>query len=343
MAFQLPQSRIPISPIQLTKRRVPIEQIVAVRGQNPWAEGIQEVGKGLANVITQRGLLRRQGTQLARMESLYGLNPGELSNLDVNTGETIGKYLAENRKPTYINKVNEDGTTELIEIPAGGKFGGSIKMGGGAENKTTSTQFVDEYDNMPLLKKGNGFIRGDGSRKPSIGKPIPVKGNAEAVTSSSRGSEIYTKIDPFFEKLKSMDYIDRAKNLAPGVRNVFYPELNQVINELKQVGFSFGGKNYTGTEAAIIMGALIPNSLDNNESLNNKQVALKGYIGKNINLLQAGNLLGPAGQPILDIINKDRNLKNNNLSSLPSPVPTISPLPTPGRIRAWNEKTGRVE
>ena len=128
MALEIPRTRLNIRQIEQQKRNVPIQEIIAIEGQNPLATGIETAGNVIGQALTKRAELRRQGEQLARMEKAYGLKEGELSGLDTETGSAIGKYVAESRKPTYVQQINPDGTANLLEVPAGGKFGGTVKV-----------------------------------------------------------------------------------------------------------------------------------------------------------------------------------------------------------------------
>jgi len=129
MPFQLPQNRLNVRNIQIPRRNIPLDQIIAVEGQNPLATGIETAGNVLGEAILKRAELRRQGQELARMESAYGLEPGELSGMgSTSTASDIGKYMAEQRKPTVVNVVDEQGNSRLVEVPAGKKFGGSVKL-----------------------------------------------------------------------------------------------------------------------------------------------------------------------------------------------------------------------
>src|SRR3990167_106122 len=54
--------------IQVQKRNVPLEQIIAVKGQNPYATGIESLGNVLGQVLTRKAELQREGQQLAQMQ-----------------------------------------------------------------------------------------------------------------------------------------------------------------------------------------------------------------------------------------------------------------------------------
>ena len=65
MAIELPKNRLNIRQIQTQQRKVPLEQILAVEGQNPLATGVETFGNVLSQTIAKRAELQRQGQELA--------------------------------------------------------------------------------------------------------------------------------------------------------------------------------------------------------------------------------------------------------------------------------------
>lgn len=181
----------------------------------------------------------------------------------------------------------------------------TVKTAAPNRGSIQQSQWIDS-DGTPLLfdRDNQRYVRSDNGALPA-GKITPAKGNAEAVQSAGRGAELYKKVDPLFDELQAKGDLGSRAALLPGVRNVAFPEINQMRNELRQAGFSFGGKNYTGTEAGIIEGTLVPNSLDSPESMELKRQAVKGYLKGQIDLLGAANLLGASGVQIKTILDKD--------------------------------------
>lgn len=82
MGLEIPRSRITPRQIQPVRRNIPLEQIIAVEGLNPVAAGIETAGNAIGQAITKRAELRRQGQQLAQMETLAGQPAGSFSGLD---------------------------------------------------------------------------------------------------------------------------------------------------------------------------------------------------------------------------------------------------------------------
>lgn len=55
--------------IQITKRQIPIEQIIAIQGRSPVATGIETAGNVLGQALARKAELQRQGEMLARAEA----------------------------------------------------------------------------------------------------------------------------------------------------------------------------------------------------------------------------------------------------------------------------------
>lgn len=96
MEIQLPQKRMAVNPVQTQKRNVPLEQIIAVEGQNPLATAIDTSSSVLGQVLAKKAELKRQGEQLARqrqqvarLEQLSGQQPGSFEGLDPETASTF--------------------------------------------------------------------------------------------------------------------------------------------------------------------------------------------------------------------------------------------------------------
>lgn len=72
MAFQLPTNRTESRRIQPIKRTVPLEQIIAVEGQNPLATGVEAVGTSIGGALQKRAELIKQGQQIAQIANMAG-------------------------------------------------------------------------------------------------------------------------------------------------------------------------------------------------------------------------------------------------------------------------------
>lgn len=188
------------------------------------------------------------------------------------------------------------------------------------------TSFVDSSDSMPLFfdRDGRSYVRSDG--QPIRGMAIPLKGNQEATQTASRGAELLPKIDELFDRLSGKSEFGARVSSMPIFGGIVDPVTNQLKSEIMQVGFTFGGKNFTGTEKDIIVDALVPTVFDNDQSRENKRTALKGYVTGQIDLLQAANLLGPAGTKVRQVIQSGQKPA--------SPRPKNPPKETPEQRKA---------
>jgi len=115
MALQLPRSRFNVRSIEAPQRRIPLEQILAIEGQNPLAQGIETTGNVLGNAILKRAELRRQGEQLAKLESLAGQQAGAFEGLDIATASTLTqlgmKQSLEGKPKPLSGTIQKDGKT----------------------------------------------------------------------------------------------------------------------------------------------------------------------------------------------------------------------------------------
>jgi len=91
MALEIPRSRLPVRPIAVPRRSVPLEQIVAVEGYNPLAAGVETAGQSIGQALLKRAELRQQGEQLARLETLAGQPPRSFAGLDPSTATTFAQ------------------------------------------------------------------------------------------------------------------------------------------------------------------------------------------------------------------------------------------------------------
>ena len=126
MALQVPQGRRPVRQIQIEKKRVPLEQIIAVRGQSPVAQGIDTAGQILGQVLARKAELRRQGEELASMESLSGQQPGTFKNVPIELARSLtGSFVKDKMEREEKIKKQSETTPKirLLEKQAGLKEG----------------------------------------------------------------------------------------------------------------------------------------------------------------------------------------------------------------------------
>jgi len=103
MALELPKSRLGVRQIQTQQRKIPLEQIIAVQGQSPVATGLETFGNVLGQSLQRRAELKRQGEQLARLETLAGQEPGAYTGLDLSTATSIAEPAIKEKQLQSLN------------------------------------------------------------------------------------------------------------------------------------------------------------------------------------------------------------------------------------------------
>lgn len=129
------------------------------------------------------------------------------------------------------------------------------------------------------------------------GTPVLKQGNEQAISDTAIMQTQIPNIDKLFDAYKAMGPV-KARLQATPAGSVIDPVAKQEENSLKLAAFTFGGKQLTGQEKQVVFGAFFPSVTDNAQSLENKRSLLKNYFAGKIDLLQAANLLGPAGAPL---------------------------------------------
>jgi hypothetical protein len=154
MAIRL-KDRERLAPIERQRRNIPVEQIIRTKGFNPLAAGIETAGNVLAQAMQQRNTLKRKMRQNETIEKAYNLSPGELSGIeDIQTALSVGKYIAESRRPTVVNIIGDNGQERQITIPPGSRFGGNVKEPGISANArgTWVNEGRDPQSGLPVLR-----------------------------------------------------------------------------------------------------------------------------------------------------------------------------------------------
>jgi len=318
-----PQSR-KLDPISSSVPPAPVNQIIAVRGKNPWATGIDVAGNLVADAIKQRSALRQQAMETEVLKNHLEKMGMTIPDIPGGTPENLLKMaqiesnMKNDKLPIQTRTVllsdyknNQPLYDSLQDAGISLRIINDLTLGSSGGAGITSSGYVDQ-DGTPLYfdKSQKGLFR-VGDKKPPIGMPTSAKGNQEAMTTASRGAELLPKVDILFDAVKANPLRSKL-GLIPGVGKVISPEIAQLKNELKQVGFTFGGKNFTGNEAEIIEGAMIPNVFDNDMALEAKRKAIKGYITGQMSLLDVGNALGPAGSQIRSILRQNKGPRESN-------------------------------
>lgn len=315
MALELPRARLSGAP-QLRRRDVPVDQILAVLGRNPYAEAMNNVRPLLSDALAKRAALRREVVQAKEIQKILQSDGRPPDQTSLSPSLLLDAEKARHSFNKTGNRYLPVGGGSIFDTETQGFLtDGNLndRHGEALRGANQQSPYVDSADGIPLIfdRDNQRYIRADTGQE-ARGKIVPAKGNNEAVSMGSRAAVMMPKVKYIFDKLDDMGEVSARMALTPGIGNVFFPVINQMKNELLQVGFTFGGKNFTGNEASIIAGAMVPGAFDNKESRALKRTAINGYISGQLDLLQAANLLGAGGSVIKEIIKA--NDPNNSLS-----------------------------
>jgi len=159
------QKRIPTRQIQTTKRNIPLEQIIAIHGYNPLAEGIETTGNVLGQAILKRAELRKQGEDLARKDQkeLELLALKHQYDMELQSGkeqpEESYTIAGTDKQGNIIQIGNKSGKPRVIPMPGGGTLFPKNETPLTTENagKLTmlqlATKDIDDVESM-ILKDG---------------------------------------------------------------------------------------------------------------------------------------------------------------------------------------------
>lgn len=165
------------------------------------------------------------------------------------------------------------------------------------------TQWADDDGEPLFLKKGTTeLVRRDGTPARNPGQK---KGDESAVADATLLINQIPNVDVLFDSYKAMpEWKARGQPTVAG--NLLDPSAKQAESSLKLAAFTFGGKNLTGQEKEVVFGALFPKWTDNDDSRELKRTLLKEYMTGKVDLLEAANLLGPAGKDMRAMIEKKK-------------------------------------
>lgn len=157
------------------KRAISPEMIAQAYGSNPYASAIDKTSAALSQAMQKRYELRKQAQQVAKMESVLGLKPGEMEGFPLDVAATTGKAVAEGRRPTVVVVDQPDGTQRMVEIPAGKKFGGTIKHTDPSTTGSTIPRGTDPVTRETVYSNNRkaGLFFADG--RTFNGQPAPLQ------------------------------------------------------------------------------------------------------------------------------------------------------------------------
>lgn len=206
MTIQLPSNRLGIKQIQLAKRNIPLEQIIAVGAQNPLATGIEELGGVIGKTLQNRSELRRQGEQLAKLEALSGQAPGSYSGLNPDTATALTTNLIkksqENFNPRQVKAILSGDAREISSsfpngVPKEALTAALSKERSGNLQSERDRAQADRIDKNILqyseaLEK-NPVVKGMRTQEVSLGQMdnlINLAANGNTVASSAMGTKM---------------------------------------------------------------------------------------------------------------------------------------------------------
>lgn len=136
------------------------------------------------------------------------------------------------------------------------------------------------------------------------------KGNRTAVSDSqdiNAASVTMNNLNEALDKLpEGTGDFYRRRALSPAGR-LFNPEIFALRQNIRlRAGFSTGGKNLTGTELGVVVGALEPTMTDNTASRRLKNRLFQDWASGKVNLFDTAKLLGPAGTPLVAVANAQK-------------------------------------
>lgn len=184
MAFQIPQRR-GLDKIGIQKRSVPLEQIIAVQGQNPIATGIETAGNAIGQAVAKRNALQLQGRQLAQLASMAG----ETVPTDVSiTPDLYEKAMT--LKNARLAKVSDASKSRTdLELKLEGLRTGHTEV-------DPITGMVKTYPgvqgmNIAYDEAGNPYVQRQESYKPKL-EPIKQSGGGVAADDKEWGKLVDT-------------------------------------------------------------------------------------------------------------------------------------------------------
>lgn len=270
---------------------------------------------------------KRKNEQMTLREALGGNLPEGLGGFGDTTVERAGELSKPIEAIAALRKAQQERTQKGLQFvgtkgPNGLLFNpneGSVTttpLPAGDEPilpKTvtqTLSPYADPGTGQPLAFTPGRGLAPTGSTGRSTGTPVLKQGNEQAIGDVALMQSQAPNIDKLFDAYATKSPM-MSKVQATPVGNFIDPETKQLENSLKLAAFTFGGKNLTGQEKQVVFGAFFPSVSDNAASLEQKRALLKDYFSGKVNLLQAANLLGPAGAPLAQMLQSKKQGSSN--------------------------------
>lgn len=283
------------------KKQIELEAKSAEREQ--LHRGIKDFATGIGSALEKRRAMAQQlarGAALAKNPEVQGLFPGSETGSTNATPEMITALLGNEQGNllTGLAKLKQGDANQSVftidpvtqeMVPVGTVKKGS-KVVTVPRMNPSMTESVDESGNPLYFDPREKALYP--VAVPKGGKVLPKKGDESSLADANLLSNQLPNIKTMFDAYRSSKS-PRLQSTQAG--RLLNPAGKQAEDSLKLAAFSFGGKNLTGQEKDVIFGALFPSWTDNEQSRNAKEALLTNFMTGKIDLMEAANLLGPAG------------------------------------------------
>jgi hypothetical protein len=316
--------------------RPPTEIIDAYnRRKNPGLEVVDEAQQAMqlyAQMKAQQqnqSLKQQQNDLLAKQEARQGreqfFNYADTESLSPEVQSALGqpqipslidrynKFIQENPQGLKGQQFTED---TILQKDEKGNIIGQSTSRRPVKGKTLMTgpaaigqQYnMDKPQQVPGMTDPSGnplqFVPSRGYEPAPVAggiKPVNRKGDESSIGDATLMAQQLPNVDKLFDAYKTKPGV-MGRVQATGLGGVLDPETKQFEDSLKLTAFTFGGKNLTGQEKEVVFGAMFPSWKDNDASREQKRSILKNFYTGKIDLMQAANLLGPAGAPLQQML-----------------------------------------
>lgn len=268
-------------------------------------EGLKGFGQGVQSLVDRRNAM----AQSLALGQVLNVPEAQASRMTPSQTMEAGKATM----PITIPYMDKDGNVQIITANRGSKGIPSA----GASALPQQTPYLDENTNMPLSldRKTNTLVP---VKVPGGVKPVLKRGDESAVGDATLLANQIPNIKVMFDAYRNSKS-PRLQSTVAG--RLMDPSGKQAESSLKLAAFTFGGKNLTGQEKDVIFTALFPSVTDDDQSRNAKEALLTNYMTGKIDLMQAANLLGPAGNKMREVLSKYQGQKTQAAPAQARPEP----------------------
>lgn len=200
MALELPKNRLNVRSIQTQKRSIPLQEIIAVQGQDPLATGIDTASNVIGQALAKRAELRQQGKMLAKLEEISGAKSGSYTGLDPATARNLAELKIklsgeEKPKPLQGTITKEGKTYQPFYSDKTGQVSYQELLGPkNAPPKGLQFAGMDQNGN-PISYDPNTGLTSTADRKPFVGNILPKNVGTEEQRRQALVSGAKTSID----------------------------------------------------------------------------------------------------------------------------------------------------